>query len=91
MAMQSHNKKKPTKKQAMANIVNHYDSSLKENFIKNIVIGFETASKLYLDKINEGCTIEELKIFIENNIKNIDIIEKVAKGEDKNVGNNSKR
>ena len=81
MTMQSHNKKKPTKKQAMANIVNHYESSLKENFIKNIVIGFETASQLYLDKINEGCTIEELKIFIESNIKNKNIIEKVAKGE----------
>ena len=81
MAMQSHNKKKPTKKQAMANIVNHYENSLKENFIKNIVIGFETASQLYLDKINEGCNIEELKIFIESNIKNKNIIEKVAKGE----------
>ena len=90
MAIQSHNKKKPTKKQAMANIVNHYESSLKENFIKNIVVGFETASQLYLDKINEGCTIEELKIFIESNIKNKNIIEKVAKGENKNVGNNSK-
>ena len=90
MAMQSHNKKKPTKKQTMTNIVNHYENSLKENFIKNIVIGFETASQLYLDKINEGCTIEELKIFIESNIKNKNIIEKVAKGENKNVGNNSK-
>ena len=90
MATQSKQPKKPTKKKAMTNIVNHYESSLKENFIKNIVIGFETASQLYLDKINEGCTIEELKIFIESNIKNKDIIEKVTKGEDKNVGNDSK-
>ena len=90
MATQSKQPKKPTKKQAMTNIVNHYENSLKENFIKNIVIGFETASQLYLDKINEGCTIEELKIFIESNIKNKNIIEKVAKGEDKNVGNDSK-
>lgn len=82
--------KKPTKKQAMTNIVNHYENSLKENFIKNIVIGFETASQLYLDKINEGSTIEELKIFIESNIKNKNVIEKVAKGENKNVENNSK-
>lgn len=80
MAMQSHNKKKPTKKQAMANIVNHYENSLKENFIKNIVIGFETASQLYLDKINSGCTMEELKEFIENNLKNKDVIEMVANG-----------
>ena len=80
MAMQSHNKKKPTKKQAMANIVNHYENSLKKNFIKNMVIGFETASQLYLDKINSGCTMEELKELIENNLKNKDVIEKVAKG-----------
>ena len=80
MAIQSHNKKKPTKKQAMENIVNHYESSLKENFIKNIVVGFETASQLYLDKINSGCTMEELKEFIENNLKNKNVIEKVANG-----------
>lgn len=90
MAMQGKQSKRLTKKQAMANIVNHYESSLKENFIKNIVIGFETASQLYLGKINEGCNIEELKIFIESNIKNKNIIETVAKGEDKNVGNDSK-
>ena len=80
MAIQSHNKKKPTKKQSMENIVNHYESSLKENFIKNIVVGFETASQLYLDKINSGCTMEELKEFIENNLKNKDVIEMVANG-----------
>ena len=78
MAMQSHNKKKPTKKQAMANIVNHYENSLKENFIKNIVIGFETASQLYLDKINSGCTLDELKEFIKKNIENKSVIESVA-------------
>ena len=80
MAMQSHNKKKPTKKQSMANIINHYENSLKENFIKNMVIGFETASQLYLDKINSGCTMEELKEFIESNLSNKDVIEKVANG-----------
>ena len=82
--MQSKQSKKPTKKQAMANIVNHYESSLKENLIKNIVIGFETASQLYLDKINSGCTIEELKEFIESNLKNKDVIEKVANGKTEN-------
>ena len=80
MAMQSKQSKKPTKKQAVANIVNHYENSLKKNFIKNIVIGFETASQLYLDKINSGCTMEELKEFIENNLKNKNVIEKVANG-----------
>lgn len=83
MAMQSHNKKKPTKKQAMTNIVNHYENSLKENFIKNMIIGFKTASQLYLDKINSGCTMEELKEFIENNLKNKDVIKTVANGNSK--------
>ena len=59
MAMQSKQSKKPTKKQAMANIVNHYENSLKENFIKNMIMGFETARQLYLDKTNSGCTLEE--------------------------------
>ena len=78
MAIQSKQSKKPTKKQAMANIVNHYESSLKENFIKNIVIGFETASQLYLDKINSGCKMDELKEFIKKNIENKSVIEFVA-------------
>lgn len=82
MAMQSKQSKKPTKKQAMANIVNHYESSLKENFIKNMVMGFETASQLYLDKINSGCDMNELKDFIEKNLKSKDVIEKVARGKE---------
>ena len=80
MAIQSKQSKKPTKKQAMTNIINHYESSLKENFIKNMIMGFETASQLYLDKINSGCTMEELKEFIENNLNNKYVIEKVANG-----------
>ena len=84
MALQSRNKKKLTKKQAMTNIISHYEESLKKDLIKNIMIGFETASQMYLDKINENCTMEELKNFIENNLKNKKVIENVAKGE-KNV------
>ena len=61
MATQSRNKKKPTKKQIQQNIVNHYENSLKENFIKNMVMGFEVASQMYLDKIESGCTLDELK------------------------------
>lgn len=87
MVMQSKQSKKPTKKQAMANIVNHYESSLKENFIKNMIIGFETASQLYLDKINSGCGMNELKEFIEKNLKNKNMIEKVSRGKE-NVENN---
>lgn len=88
MAMQSKQSKKPTKKQAMANIVNHYESSLKENFIKNMVMGFETASQLYLDKINSGCTMEELKEFIENNLKHKETIKRVTEGGTNNVEQN---
>lgn len=84
MAMQNRNKKKITKKQAMENIINHYEISLKKDFIKNIMIGFETASQMYLDKINGNCTMEELKSFIENNLNNKEVIKKVARGE-KNV------
>ena len=75
---QSHNKKKPTKKQTMEKLVNHYENSLKENFIKNMVMGFEVASQMYLDKIENGCTIDELKEFIKKNIENKSIIESVA-------------
>lgn len=88
MAMQSKQSKKPTKKQAMANIVNHYESSLKENFIKNMVMGFETASQLYLDKINSGCTMEELKEFIERNLEYKETIKTVAEGGTNNVEQN---
>ena len=78
MATQSHNKKKPTKKQIQQNIVNHYESNLKENFIKHMIMGFEVASKMYLNKIESGCTIEELKEFIKKNIENESIMESVA-------------
>ena len=78
MATQSHNKKKPTKKQIQQNIVNHYENSLKENFIKNMVMGFEVASQMYLDKIESGCTIDELKESIKKNIENESIMESVA-------------
>lgn len=76
----SHNKKKLTKKQAMENIINHYENSLKENYIKNIMIGFKTASQMYLDKVNDGCTMEELKDFIKKNVTNKEILEKIVGG-----------
>ena len=78
MAIQSHNKKKPTKKQIQQNIVNHYENSLKENFSKNMVMGFEVASQMYLDKIESGCTLDELKEFIKKNIENKSVIVSVA-------------
>lgn len=64
------------KQMATQNIIDTYNRTLK-NIVKNINIGFITASQLYLDKINNGCTLEELKEFIELNLKNKDLIEKV--------------
>ena len=64
------------KQMATQNIIDTYNRTLK-NIVKNINIGFITASQLYLDKINNGCTLEELKKFIELNLKNKDLIEKV--------------
>lgn len=85
--MESHNNKKPTKKQAqqqsIQKIIDTYTISLKDNYIKNIMMGFESASQMYLDKIEEGCDMEELKDFIKKNIAHEELIEKVAKGEKK--------
>lgn len=65
------------KQMATQNIIDIYNRTLKNNLVKNINIGFITASQLYLDKINNGYTLEELKEFIELNLKNKDLIEKV--------------
>ena len=65
------------KQMATQNIIDTYNRTLKNNLVKNINIGFITASQLYLDKINNGCTLEELKKFIELKLKNKDLIEKV--------------
>lgn len=65
------------KQMATQNIIDTYNRTLKNNLVKNINIGFITASQLYLDKINNDCTLEELKEFIELNLKNKDLIEKV--------------
>ena len=45
----------------------------------------EVATQMYLDRIKDGCTMEELKIFMEKNLdkKNLRLIEKVVKGEKK--------
>lgn len=82
---QSHKNKKPTKKQLEQSVVNKFQSEVKSQHIKNIMIGFETANQLILDKINEGSNIEEIKSFCEKNIKNKDIMNKIIeqKKEDK--------
>ena len=43
-----------------------------------MIMGFEVASQMYLDKIESGCTLDELKEFIKKNIENKPVIESVA-------------
>jgi hypothetical protein len=74
---QSHKNKKPTKKQLEQSVIDKFQSEVKSQHIKNIMIGFETANQLILDKINEGSDIKEIKSFCEKNIKNNDIINKI--------------
>lgn len=59
-------------------VVDHFESELKNNFIKNMIQGFEVATTMYLNKIEDGCTIEELKNFMEMNIKNKNVLEKMV-------------
>lgn len=75
--VQGHNTKKPTKNQFKYDLIKDYESTLKENFIKNMVVGAETISNVYLKKIEEGCSIEELKDFIEKFTLNKEYIEKI--------------
>ena len=46
------------KQMATQNIIDTYNRTLKNNLVKNINIGFITASQLYLDKIN-NLSLEE--------------------------------
>ena len=83
MATQSRKPKKPTKKQMIEQIPKVVESDLKKNFIKNLVQGFEISNQMILDKINNGATLDEVKSFVELNLKNRDVVEKVAIGVDK--------
>ena len=80
--VQGHN----TKNQFKYDLVKDYENTLKENFIKNMVVGAETISNIYLKKIEEGCSIEELKDFIEKFTLNKEYIEKIItkKGDEEN-------
>ena len=81
--MEGHKKKRLTKQEkqdlAIEEITKHYTKTIKDNLVQNIIIGFESASELYLEKIESGCTIEELKGLILKNLENKEIIEEVAK------------
>lgn len=61
------------------NIVKHFDKTLRENFIKNIIVGFESANQMILDYAKaEGRTVEDIIEFCNKNLKNKDLVEKVA-------------
>jgi urease gamma subunit len=84
MTTQSRKPKKPTKKQMIEQIPKVVESDLKKNFVKNLVQGFEISNQMILDKINNGATLEEVKNFVELNLKNKDVVEKVANGKEEN-------
>lgn len=80
MAIESHKTKKLTKKQIIKQIPKVVEQDLQKNFIKNIMIGFETANQMILDKINNGASLDEIKELVELNLKNKNLIGKVANG-----------
>jgi hypothetical protein len=84
MTTQSRKPKKPTKKQMIEQIPKVMEQDLKKNFIKNLVQGFEISNQMILDKINGGASLEEVKIFVELNLKNKNVVEKVANGKEEN-------
>lgn len=80
MAIESYKTKKLTKKQIIKQIPKVVEQDLQKNFIKNIMIGFETSNQMILDKINNGASLDEIKELVELNLKNKNLIEKVANG-----------
>ena len=70
-----------TKQEAMDKVISTYKKGLKDNYIKSLVQGFEVATQMYIDKLNRGCTMEELKEFMEKNLdrKNLKRLEKTIK------------
>lgn len=61
--------KKQTKKEKIEQLGKYVDTTLKENFIKNLVQGGEICAQEILDMINEGKTIEDVKSFCESLLK----------------------
>ena len=70
-----------TRQEAMDKVISTYQKGLKDNYIKSLVQGFEVATQMYIDKLNSGCTMEELKEFMEKNLdrKNLKRLEKTIK------------
>ena len=62
-------KKRQTKKEKIEQLGKYVDTTLKENFIKNLVQGGEICAQNILDMINDGATVEEVKSFCESLLK----------------------
>lgn len=50
-------------------IADAFEKELRGSFIKNIIMGWETANQMILNYINDGHDIDEVKSFLENNLK----------------------
>lgn len=79
-------KKRVTKKDRQKALLGHYENTLKNNFIKNMSLGFHTCNKLILEKINNGASLEEIRQFCELNEKNEDTITDIMANNNEEVG-----
>lgn len=61
--------KEKEQEKAKQEIVAYVEKTLKDNFIKNMMMGFQTANEMILRYINDGHDIDEVKTFLENNLK----------------------
>ena len=61
--------KEKKKKDTAQEVADYVEKILKNNFIKNIMMGYETANKMILNYINDGHDINDVKAFLENNLK----------------------
>lgn len=81
--MEDHKVKRPTKKQAMQNVVDYTEKTIKDNYIKALIQGFEVANNMIMEYC-EGHTVDEIKAFCKKNVEKKEVVEKIVKG-DKDV------
>lgn len=82
--MEDHKAKKPTKKQAVQNIKDNVENTLKENFVKNMILGSDVAYRTIIEYINKGHSVEDVKAFCQMNIEHKDAMEKVTTNKKEN-------
>lgn len=85
--MEGHKKKKSTKKERIEAIPRMVQNMLKENFVKNMIQGFELSNKMildYMDSEDENGnkrTLEDVRNFVYKNIvEGSKIVEDVTMG-----------